>query len=266
MEVTANLIAGTATDWLWQTTGDGQFSSSSSPTATYVLGPEDISNGAVSLSLAVDAFCDEISHTIKVTSSSATEVFYSICEGEEIVFDNVSLEAGDSQTFLYEASNGCDSLVYVIVEQLPSSRDTLVLEDCSGRGVVFDEVLIPAGQTSLFSYTAAAGCDSLVLVKVDDTSVQRSSFAPNVFSPNRDGMNDCFRLLWDKDQVIVDYELSIYNRWGAPVFTTSDPLACWDGSFKGQLAEVGVYVWFAHIRTEFCAEKQLLKGDVLLLR
>jgi len=266
VEVTANLIAGTATDWLWQTSGDGQFSSNSSPITTYRLGPEDIGNGAVSLSVAADAFCDEINHTINVSSSSASEVIYSICPGEQIIFDNVSLEAGDRQTFLYEASNGCDSLVHVIVEQLPFSSDTLVLEDCSGRGVVFDEVLIPTGQTSLFTYTAAAGCDSLVFVKVHDTSVQSSSFAPNVFSPNRDGINDCFRLLWDKDQVIVDYELSIYNRWGSPVFTTSDPLACWDGRFKQQLVDMGVYVWFAHIQTESCEEKQLLKGDVLLLR
>ena len=266
VEVTANLKAGTVTDWLWQTTGDGQFSSISSPSATYVLGPEDMNNGAVSLSVTVDAFCDEISKIIKVTSSSATELIYSICAGEQIVFDHVSLEAGDRQTFLYEASNGCDSLVNVIVEELPSSRDTLVIEDCSGKGVVFDKALIPPGQTALFSYTAAAGCDSLVFVKVNDTSVQRSSFAPNVFSPNQDGLNDCFRLLWSAEQAIVDYEFTIYNRWGAPVFTTSDPLACWDGRFKGQLAEVGVYVWFAHIQTERCEEKQLLKGDVLLLR
>lgn len=105
-----------------------------------------------------------------------------------------------------------------------------------------------------------------MVVKVKDTSVQRSSFAPNVFSPNQDGINDCFRLFLDQEQVIVDFELSMYNRWGAPVFTTTDPLACWDGRSKEQLAEVGVYVWVAHLQTEFCEEKQLLKGDVLLLR
>ena len=266
VEVTANLIAGTATDWLWQTTGDGQFSSSSSATATYELGPEDISNGAVSLSVGVGAVCDEVSNSINVSSSSSTEIIYSICPEEQVVFDNIPLEAGDRRTFFYEASNGCDSLIHVTVEQLPFSSDTLVLEDCLGRGIVYDAVLIPPGQTSLFSYTAAAGCDSMVLVKVNDTSVQRSTFAPNVFSPNQDGINDCFSFFWDKNQSIVDFEFSIYNRWGTPVFTTSDPLACWDGRFKQQLAEIGVYVWFAKIQTEYCEEKQLLKGDVLLLR
>lgn len=266
VEVTASLIAGTATDWLWQTTGDGQFSSRSSPVTTYVLGPNDITNGTVSLSIEVNAFCDEVSNTVNVTSGSSTEISYSICAGEQVIFDNVSLEAGDSQTFLYEASNGCDSLVHVIVDQLPVTGDTLVLEDCSGRGLVFDEVLIPAGQSSLFSYPTAAGCDSLVLVRVKDTSVQKSSFAPNVFSPNQDGINDCFRLFWDKDQAIVEFELFIYNRWGTPIFATSDPLACWDGRFKEQLAEIGVYVWVVHMQTESCEEKQLLKGDVLLLR
>lgn len=266
VEVTADLIAGTATDIFWQTTGDGQFSSSSSPIITYELGPEDINKGSVSLSVAVDAFCDEISNTINVTSSSTTEITYSICVGEQIVFDNVSLEAGDRQTFLFEARNGCDSLVNVIVEQLPFSSDTLIFEDCSGRGVVFDEVLIPTGQTASFSYTATSGCDSLVVVKVNDNSVQNFSFVPNVFSPNQDGINDCFSPLWGKEQVIVDYELSIYDRWGSPVFTTTDPLACWDGRLKEQLANVGVYVWLAHIQTETCGEKQLLKGDLLLLR
>lgn len=39
------------------------------------------------------------------------------------------------------------------------------------------------------------------------------------------------------------FEIRIYNRWGELVFVSFDPNFCWDGTYKGQFQEPGVYVF-----------------------
>ncbi len=46
-------------------------------------------------------------------------------------------------------------------------------------------------------------------------------FFPSVFSPNRDGRNDIAHLAGAID-LVSNYELHIYNRWGEEVFTTNN--------------------------------------------
>lgn len=50
----------------------------------------------------------------------------------------------------------------------------------------------------------------------------------NVFTPNGDGLNDCFQM----DGKLIEckeYKLQIFNRWGEKVFETDDPYDCWNG-------------------------------------
>jgi gliding motility-associated-like protein len=62
----------------------------------------------------------------------------------------------------------------------------------------------------------------------------------NVFTPNNDGVNDVyqFQLL-----NIVELELTILNRWGNVMFTTTDINASWNGKSNGKDAETGVYFY-----------------------
>lgn len=84
------------------------------------------------------------------------------------------------------------------------------------------------------------GVDSLELIRQCPTKL----FAPNVFSPNGDKINDSFLILSDD---IINIHLIIYDRWGNQVFETKDLNTAWDGVFQGQPAPVGVYVWTAQI-------------------
>ncbi len=68
-------------------------------------------------------------------------------------------------------------------------------------------------------------------------------FLPNAFSPNGDGINDVFRPFFSPLPVEADYELLIFDRWGALLFETNDPSAGWDGMFNGQRMPIGVYVF-----------------------
>jgi gliding motility-associated-like protein len=72
----------------------------------------------------------------------------------------------------------------------------------------------------------------------------------NVFSPNNDGLNDCFSpALSLKDNVLVtDFlpcsDLYVYDRWGRLVYASLEveSTACWDGNTKaGNPCDEGVY-------------------------
>jgi PKD repeat protein len=57
----------------------------------------------------------------------------------------------------------------------------------------------------------------------------------------------------------------VYNRYGQVVYSSSDPLAGWDGNVKGKPQQAGVYVWIA-AGTSFRGTEIMRKGTVMLLR
>lgn len=64
---------------------------------------------------------------------------------------------------------------------------------------------------------------------------------PTAFSPNGDGVNDEFAILWN-DIAVLD-EFSIYNRWGELVYSSNNLERGWDGRVNGKDQEVGSYVY-----------------------
>lgn len=94
-------------------------------------------------------------------------------------------------------------------------------------------------------------------------TVSSSSLAaPNVFTPNGDGINDEFRVAYKS---IVEFHATILNRWGRKVFEWTDPQKGWDGTISGKPAAQGAYFY---IITAVGADgqKYKLKGDINLLR
>ena len=84
----------------------------------------------------------------------------------------------------------------------------------------------------------------------------------NAFTPNGDGLNDCFGIKnWG---VITELQFLIYNRWGELVFSTTNPTACWDGNFKGQPSILGNYVYYIKANT-LCGKIER-KGNLALIR
>lgn len=62
---------------------------------------------------------------------------------------------------------------------------------------------------------------------------------PNVFSPNGDGINDLFQII----DLQPESRLHILNRWGVPVFESTDYQNDWDGTSKGKELSNGVYFY-----------------------
>ena len=74
-----------------------------------------------------------------------------------------------------------------------------------------------------------------------DISVSESMLTvPNVFTPNGDGHNDEFRVVY---RSIKEFHMWVYNRWGKLVYKSDDPAKGWDGNIGGRPAAEGAYYY-----------------------
>ncbi|HYD22191.1 MAG TPA: gliding motility-associated C-terminal domain-containing protein, partial [Flavipsychrobacter sp.] len=89
-------------------------------------------------------------------------------------------------------------------------------------------------------------------------------FVPSVFSPNGDGKNDCYRIVLPANA--TDYELHIYNRSGNNIYNADSGDDCWDGTYKGEPCDVGVYNYYYTIRSVACKRLKKRSGTITLVR
>lgn len=101
-----------------------------------------------------------------------------------------------------------------------------------------------ASQDSIFDITLTvtndAGCSDFVS-KTD--TIHKVFKAPNVFTPNGDGVNDFFTARTDGQ---TEFTMFVYSRWGNEVFVSEEPSTrvVWDGRLKdGNRVSSGVYYY-----------------------
>lgn len=90
---------------------------------------------------------------------------------------------------------------------------------------------------------------------------------PDVFTPNSDGVNDFFVPF--PYRFVESIDLIVYNRWGQPVFESTNPDINWDGRHKdsGEQVSDGVYYYICTYNTirKTGIESAVLKGSVHIL-
>lgn len=128
-------------------------------------------------------------------------------------------------------------------------------------------VLLMENTTFDLTVTTENGCvvsDQIQILVQDNTE----TFAPNVFSPNNDGMNDRFTIYSNNDLLTIK-TLAVYDRWGSLVFENNnfapnDENLGWDGTFNGKAARQGVYIYMAEV-VYLDGRKDVMKGDILVV-
>ncbi len=122
-------------------------------------------------------------------------------------------------------------------------------------GIYDVEVTTPCGRVTEVISVEMENCDNV--------------FIPNVFSPNRDGINDIFFIQSD-DKVVQIKAFRVFNRWGALVFEAlnfppNDETFGWNGKFHNKEVDSDVFIYMAEI--EFVNGTTKIKsGDVLVLK
>ncbi|MBL6872770.1 MAG: gliding motility-associated C-terminal domain-containing protein [Flavobacteriales bacterium] len=84
-------------------------------------------------------------------------------------------------------------------------------------------------------------------VKISSEDCECNDYIPNVFTPNKDGLNDYFGF---QSNCIPSkyYNLKIYSRWGDLLFESNDYRAKWDGTHKGRVCPTGVYSYIIQLQ------------------
>ena len=118
-----------------------------------------------------------------------------------------------------------------------------------------------------------SGCsDSLIVTNAFSGSGYYIDFS-NAFIPNPNGPSSGYYSI-KSDEIaqvfhpvftgVSEYQLRIFSRRGILLFESNDINMGWDGYFKGQLCDPGVYIW--KVRGNFINGESFTKmGDVTLL-
>lgn len=118
------------------------------------------------------------------------------------------------------------------------------------------------------------GCsDSLVIYNAFSSSGNYIEF-PNAFIPNPTGpsggyfspkSDESSQIFHPVFSGVTDYQLRIFSKRGILIFESNDVNYGWDGYYKGQLCDPGVYIW--KVRGNFINNGQFTKvGDITLLK
>jgi gliding motility-associated-like protein len=118
--------------------------------------------------------------------------------------------------------------------------------------------------TYFIKATNAAGCITIVPVNVVVNPPLYTVTAPNVFTPNNDGINDNFTVS------VIGYitfnYVKIFNRYGQLVFSTTTKAGYWDGNLNGKRLPVDTYYWIFYGTDEYYPSNITYSGSITLVR
>lgn len=124
-------------------------------------------------------------------------------------------------------------------------------------------------ENRLFEIEAALPCTDISLeLSIEGLNCSSDVYIPTAFSPNKDGANDLFVVSFANSDMLSDYNLTIYDRWGSRIFGSTDPSTSWDGTFLGRDMSTGTYILqlsFA-ITTNDIVESHQLNRTIFLSR
>ena len=91
---------------------------------------------------------------------------------------------------------------------------------------------------------------------------------PNVISPNDDNINDIFTIYTGAAVEIISISGSIYDRWGNLVFSSNENPFAWNGKFKDENVNPGVYVYALNIQYKVDGREvsKTFTGDITVIK
>ena len=91
-------------------------------------------------------------------------------------------------------------------------------------------------------------------------------YIPNTFTPDGDALNNLFTPVFTSGFDPDSFHMTIFNRWGEPVFESYDPKGGWDGKIDIYDAPEGTYTYSIDFNTLNTDQIMQVTGHVLLMR
>ncbi|MBN8679448.1 MAG: gliding motility-associated C-terminal domain-containing protein [Chitinophagales bacterium] len=195
------------------------------------------------------------------------------CETSEIIVVNtpipLNVELGDDQNIAIGQSATLQAIVNVPFDSLASIIWSPLPDSAECPQCLTQTVYPFISTTYSIKVVDNNGCrdEDQVRVIVDR---RKYVYIPNVFTPNDDGDNDIFSVFPRPGTVRKVNSLAVFDRWGEQLFVLEnfnpyDGNLGWNGTYKGEPMNPGVFVWVVEI--EFIdGVVELYKGDVTIVR
>ena len=155
---------------------------------------------------------------------------------------NISVYAAPSDTVLEGTS--------VTLNAIVSTLDSVTWYPSNGLSSIhsLNPTFTATTSTTYCAYmNSGSGCTDtdcvfIYVIDVPDTSKPFNIAFPNAFTPNNDGNNDLYTVMYSGDYNNIDF--TIFNRWGEIVYATNDLTQGWNGKFKEKDQSIGTYVYY----------------------
>ncbi|MBW7839773.1 MAG: gliding motility-associated C-terminal domain-containing protein [Chitinophagaceae bacterium] len=227
------------TQWDWQLDYFGK-STQQNPTAYYTIFGEKTITLKVS-----NGFCSD-SVTRKILLDNELKADFdmapTICPEDSIVFKNTSI--GKNLQFLWSFDNG-----FISTDANPAAQRYPM----TGIETNYAVRLIASNGTCSDTLTQTLKVLNSCFIAV-----------PNAFTPNNDGLNDNLYPLNAFKADNLDFK--VYNRAGLLVFSSNKYDEKWDGTYKGEPQDAGVYIWTLKYTHRDTGKFFSLKGSSTLIR
>jgi gliding motility-associated-like protein len=198
--------------------GTGPYTYSWTPNGESTSSVVDLTAGVYDLTVTDNAGCS-VSESYTLTNSTVLTV--------SAMPITVTIEPGDSVQL---QASGASNYSW-------SNTGSLSCSDCAAP---------IAAPTSTTTYTVTGtddyGCFGTADVTIIVEIACDELFVPTVFSPNGGGP-EANNQLCVFGNCIAEMRYQVYNRWGEAVYSNTDPAKCWDGTFKGEPLQTGIYMY-----------------------
>ena len=181
----------------------------------------------------------------------------------------LTVDLGSDQTISQGETATLQALINLPLDSITSVVWTPAFDSSACPGCLTQTVMPLVTTAYSIAVSSSNGChdDDRILVIVDR---RRQVYVPNIFSPNDDGVNELLNIFAKPGSVRNIKTFQVYSRWGESLysledFLPNDELIGWNGKYRGQQMNPGVYVWMMEV--EFIdGVTELYKGDVTLYR
>ncbi|ANE53182.1 PKD domain-containing protein [Flavisolibacter tropicus] len=222
---------GAVATWQWAF-GDGTNNSISNPSKTYSQ------PGTYTVQLVVK---DGVGCTSEPVSKTV-QVYL-----QPVIDAGPNFTVKEGTTIQFKATANSSNLLFVWTPG----------QELSNANILQPSLLVNNDGVYKLTATGDHNCTATDELKV---VVQRPVEAPNVFSPNGDGINDTWVI--KNLGLYPNSLLEVFNRYGQKVFSTKGNAKLWDGKMNGQPVPIGTYYYVIELGNGDPA----LKGSVTVLR
>jgi gliding motility-associated-like protein len=165
-----------------------------------------------------------------------------------------------SGTNFWNTSQGADSYIWDFGDGSPISND----EDEYHIFNTNDDFNSTDYAVTLFAISEYGCIDSATLyITVNPELI---FYVPNAFTPDGDNYNNIFTPVFSSGYDLRNYDFMIFNRWGELIYESNVIGEGWDGTYRGNKCQEGVYTWKIKVMNAVTDRKEEHVGHVTLLR